>query len=78
MIALLARVDELLVRTLPGGTESFHARIAFDESAAVTVRVSREEHAILHAALAKGSRFTVALRPAAPTIEALATREAQS
>lgn len=79
MITVSAKVHRILRDVGPHGTVSYTAQVSLDESPdRVTVRLTADEYAALEAALVKDSRFTVALRPAAPTIEDLAAREVTS
>lgn len=66
MITRKAVVRELVRRTCADGTIAFSALLSFDESAATTIRLTEEEHAILEASMGKRRRLVMTLQIGAP------------
>jgi hypothetical protein len=70
-----ARLRELVRRVLPNGEVSLTGLISFDESAAVTIRLSAEEFATLEATMSGHPRLAMTLRLGGPNLRDLVTRD---
>lgn len=77
MIDRQAQVQELIRRVHRDGSVSHSAVVTFDEAGCSTVRLSREEHDAVEAAMLAKRRFIVTLRIAAPDLQELATRDTE-
>ena len=77
MITRAAKVRELLIRTLPDGSESCSASVSFDEASCTTLRLSRSEHDEIASAMRGGNTFVVCLRVAPATVAPKASRLAR-
>lgn len=76
MIARKVRLHELLRRTCGDGSIAFAALISIDEGAAVTLRLSAEEHAVLESAMLRQQALAMMLRVGPPSLRDLVSREA--
>jgi hypothetical protein len=76
MIDIRTEVLGLHRRVVAGGHVAHSVTLRLDEGPEPsTVRISREHHDEIEAAMASGRRFVVSIRIAAPSLGALAERE---
>lgn len=69
-------VQELTRRVLRDGKVSYSALVTFDESAATTIRLTKDDHDALEATMGAGKRLVMTVRLAPPTLDELASRDA--